>query len=159
MLVRTSNLKANVGSKPYHETSNISCTKYTNLNVSCLVLQLYLLNPLKPGVRSRMKIELEQRRQAMLQLHESDQQFHCILRRGLYWKFDGKLTVYRFVLVKYKLRTFAYVNPTVSWKNHIPFQMSSNDNFASKYWVFCGINLAWTIWRQHGLELVGNKPL
>ena len=40
---------------------------------SCLVLQLSLPDPLKPGVKSRMKMELEQRRQAMLQLHKSDQ--------------------------------------------------------------------------------------
>ena len=32
------------------QTSNIRCTKSQNLNVSCLVLQLFLPNPLKPGV-------------------------------------------------------------------------------------------------------------
>ena len=37
----------------YHKTSSISCTKYQNLNVSCLVLQLSLLNPLKPGRKWR----------------------------------------------------------------------------------------------------------
>ena len=37
--------------------------------------QLFLLNPLKPDVKSRMKMQLEQRRQVMLQLHPSDQQF------------------------------------------------------------------------------------
>ena len=40
----------------YRQTSNISCTKSLNLNVSCLVLQLSLPNPLKPGVKSRMKM-------------------------------------------------------------------------------------------------------
>ena len=40
----------------YHQTSNIRCTESQNLNVSCLFLQLSLLNPLKPGVKSRMKI-------------------------------------------------------------------------------------------------------
>ena len=51
----------------YHKTSYISCTKFQNLNVSNLVL----VNPLKPGVKSRMKMLLEQRRQAMLQIHLS----------------------------------------------------------------------------------------
>ena len=40
----------------YHQTSNISCTKSQNSNVSRLVSQLPLPNPLKPGVKSRMKI-------------------------------------------------------------------------------------------------------
>ena len=52
--------------KPYHErgccrdvyrkTSSISRTKSQNFNVSNVVLQLSLLNPLKPGVKSRMKM-------------------------------------------------------------------------------------------------------
>ena len=56
----------------YRQVSNIRRTKSLNLNVSCLVLQLSLHNLLKPGVKSRMKMQLEQRRQAMLQLHLSD---------------------------------------------------------------------------------------
>ena len=40
----------------YRQTSNISRTKSQTLNVSCLVLQLSLPNPLKPGVKSRMKM-------------------------------------------------------------------------------------------------------
>ena len=32
---------------------------------------------------------MEQRRQAMLQLHLSDQQFYCVLRCDLYQRFDG----------------------------------------------------------------------
>ena len=36
--------------------SSKSHTKYQNLNVSCLVLQLPLLNPPKPGVKSKMKM-------------------------------------------------------------------------------------------------------
>ena len=31
----------------------------------------------------------EQRRHAMLQLHLSDQQFYCLLRCDLYWRFNG----------------------------------------------------------------------
>ena len=68
-------------------TSNISRTKSQNLNVSDLVLMLSLSNPLKPGVKSRMKMWLEHRRQAMLQIHLSDRLFYCLLRatyvRGL----------------------------------------------------------------------------
>ena len=37
--------------KIYHQTSNISRTKSHNLNVYCLILQLSLPNPLKPGVK------------------------------------------------------------------------------------------------------------
>ena len=36
----------------YRQISSKRRTKSQNLNVSCLVLQLYLLNPLKPGVKS-----------------------------------------------------------------------------------------------------------
>ena len=53
----------------YRQTSDRSNTKSQNLNVSRLILQLLLPNPLKPKVKSRMKIYFEQRRQAMLQLH------------------------------------------------------------------------------------------
>ena len=38
------------------QTSSLKCTKSKNLNVSHLVLQLSLPNPLKPGVKSRMKM-------------------------------------------------------------------------------------------------------
>ena len=40
----------------HREISNISGTKSHNLNVSHLVFQFSLLNPLKPGVKSRMKM-------------------------------------------------------------------------------------------------------
>ena len=68
----------------YCQISNIRCTKSQNLNVSGLVLQLSSCDLLKPGVKSRMKMKLEQRRQAMLQLHLSDQQFYRLLRCALY---------------------------------------------------------------------------
>ena len=38
------------------KVSSISCTKSEHLNVSHLVLQLSFPNPLKPGVKSRMKM-------------------------------------------------------------------------------------------------------
>ena len=40
----------------YRKTSSISRTKSQNLNVSCILLQLSSLNPLKPGVKLRMKM-------------------------------------------------------------------------------------------------------
>ena len=40
----------------YRQTSNISRTKTQNLIVPCLVLQLSLSNPMKPGLKSRMKM-------------------------------------------------------------------------------------------------------
>ena len=46
----------------YRQVSNIRRTKSQTLNVSCLGLQLFLSNPLKPGIKSRMKMSLEQRR-------------------------------------------------------------------------------------------------
>ena len=52
--------------------------------VSSPLFQLSLPNPLKPGITSRMNMLLEQRRQVMLQLHLSDQQFNTLLRCGLY---------------------------------------------------------------------------
>ena len=40
----------------YRKISNIRRTKSPKLNVSRLVLQLLLPNPMKPGVKSRMKM-------------------------------------------------------------------------------------------------------
>ena len=40
----------------YHQNSNIRHTKSKNFNVSCLVLQLSLPNPLEPDVKLRMKM-------------------------------------------------------------------------------------------------------
>ena len=58
-----------------------------NIYIFCPFLQLSLPSPLKPGVNSGMKMQLEQHQQAMLQLHLSDQQIYCLLRctyiRGL----------------------------------------------------------------------------
>ena len=58
-----------------HQTTSLSHTESQNLNVSRLVLQLSLPNPLKPGVKLRIKLKFEQHREVMLQLHLSDQQF------------------------------------------------------------------------------------
>ena len=40
----------------YRKTSSISRTKSQNLNVSSILLQLSSLNPLKPGIKLRMKM-------------------------------------------------------------------------------------------------------
>ena len=40
----------------YRKTSSISRTKSRNSNVSCILLRLSSLNPLKPGVKLRMKM-------------------------------------------------------------------------------------------------------
>ena len=59
-----------------------------------LVLQLPLPNPLKPpGIKSRMKMQLEQHRQAMLQLHLSVQ---LILEAWRYYH-DHKKEIKRYV--------------------------------------------------------------
>ena len=50
----------------YHKISNIRHTKSWNLNISRLGLQWSLCNILKPSVKWRMKMYLEQRGQAML---------------------------------------------------------------------------------------------
>ena len=42
--------------KFYRKTSSISHTKSQSLNVSRILLQLSSLNPLKPGVKLRMKM-------------------------------------------------------------------------------------------------------
>ena len=70
----------------YHKTSSISRTKFQNLNVSCILMQLSSLNSLKPGVKLIMKMLLKQGRQAMLRLHVhlSYQPFYWLLRCDLY---------------------------------------------------------------------------
>ena len=40
----------------YRQFSNIRCTQSQNINGSRLILQLSLPNPLKPGVKLRMKM-------------------------------------------------------------------------------------------------------
>ena len=46
----------------YRKVYNIRRTKSQNFNVSRLIMYLSLPDPLKPGVKSRMKMSLEQRR-------------------------------------------------------------------------------------------------
>ena len=55
----------------YRKTSSISHTKSLSLNVSCIFLQLPSLNPLKPGVKLRMKMLIEKF------LNEFDQWYTC----------------------------------------------------------------------------------
>ena len=46
----------NIPISNYCKTSSINRTKFPNLNVSCFLLQWSLPNPLKPGVKLRMKM-------------------------------------------------------------------------------------------------------
>ena len=65
-----------MGDFGYSQTSYISRTESKNLKVSRLALRWSLPNSLKLA----MKMWLEQRRQAMLALHFSDQEFYCLLK-------------------------------------------------------------------------------
>ena len=47
---------SNEDKSSYRKISNIKRTKSPNLNVSRPVMQLSLPNPMKPGVKSRMKM-------------------------------------------------------------------------------------------------------
>ena len=47
---------AGQGTAIYRKTSSTSRTKSQSLNVSCILVQLFSLNPLKPGVKLRMKM-------------------------------------------------------------------------------------------------------
>ena len=68
----------------YREMSNIKSTKIQEVHVFHLILELSLWNLLKRGVKLRMQMELEQRRQPMLQLHLNDQEFYWpITSRGV----------------------------------------------------------------------------
>ena len=64
---------------------------YRRSNLKRLVLQLFMPNPLKRDAKwgMKMKMELEQHRQSMLQLYLSDKRVYCLLRCGLYSSFDG----------------------------------------------------------------------
>ena len=92
----------------YRKTSIISRTKFQNWNVSCPLLQLSLPNPLKPGVKLKMKMEFEQRRQAMLQLHLSYQQLYCLLRCDLYKRFYGKAKGNVYLLFPWAMSNILY---------------------------------------------------
>ena len=50
------NERTQVQNCTYRKTSCISRTEFQNLNVSCILMQLSSLNPLKPGVKLRMKM-------------------------------------------------------------------------------------------------------
>ena len=52
----TKNLVVRINDMEYRKTSSTSRTKSQNLNVSCILVQLSSLNPLKPGVKLRMKM-------------------------------------------------------------------------------------------------------
>ena len=64
--IYTTMLRSDVGhaivNDVYRKFSYLRRTKSQNLDVSRLVLPLFLPNPLKLGVKSRMKMQVEQRR-------------------------------------------------------------------------------------------------
>ena len=96
----------------YRQVSNIRRTKSQRLNDYRTVLRLSLPNPLKPDVKSKMKMQLEQRRQAMLQQHMSDRQFYCLLRCVLYYRFYGSNTsafIHSIAILTISLDSF-YIN-------------------------------------------------
>ena len=61
----------------YRQTSSISCIQNSSRHA------VVLPNPLKPGVKSKMKMWFEQRRLAMVQLNVNDQQVYYLLRWDL----------------------------------------------------------------------------
>ena len=65
----------------YGKTCNISRTPNPR------TLSLSLCNLLKPDVKWRIKMLLEQHQQAMLQLHLSDQKYYCLIRFDLCYRF------------------------------------------------------------------------
>ena len=77
----------NINKMKYRKISNITRTKSESLNDSRFTLQLSLPNPLKPDLKSRMKMQLEQRR------HLCDQQVYCLLLCVLYKRFYGTFCV------------------------------------------------------------------
>ena len=72
----------------HRQIFDIRRIKFQNSNVCRLASQLSLCDLLQPGVKLRMKMYLEQRRQAMLQLHLNDQQCCFLLRCDVYYRFD-----------------------------------------------------------------------
>ena len=54
--IKTPHIKSLRPNHAYRQISNISHTKSQTLNVPCLVLQLSLPNPSKPGIKSRMNM-------------------------------------------------------------------------------------------------------
>ena len=116
----------------YRKTSSISRTKFQNLNVSCILLQLSSLNSLKPGVKLIMKM-LEQRRQAMLQLHLSYQQLYCLLRCDLYYRFYGRKGTFQYVKecltqlsAKFRNHKIGSMNLIVLYSNSFTSMLLSN---------------------------------
>ena len=79
-------------SRDYRQTSNVKRTTSQHSNVSRFVTQLSLPDTLKPSVRSIINMQMEQHRQAMLQLHLNEQQCYCLSECGLYYKFDGNIS-------------------------------------------------------------------
>ena len=116
----------------YRQVSNMRRTKSQHFKDSRTVLRLSLQNPVKPYVKSRMKMQLEQRRQAMLQLHLNDGQFYCLLRCNLYWRFYGiHLSVNR-VFADDLVRSGEILMPPIPEMNVIHVNVASVTRFKMK---------------------------
>ena len=124
----------------YHQTSNTIRTQPEYLNVSRRVLQLYLPNPLKLGVKSRMKLYLKHRMSAL----PSVQICYYLLKR--------------LILVMYTMDAIQYLNTILTsycggWKGYryiavlcknyhfvfaecIGFPISQNNNPKNGYIVY-----------------------
>ena len=61
----------------YRKTSSISHTKFQNLNVSCILVQLSSLNPLKPGTSELSTISLATKVRLILEVLRYDICKHC----------------------------------------------------------------------------------
>ena len=56
VIIQSLRIIRNGPGEEYRKISNIRRTKSPNLNASLLAVQLSLPNPIKPGVKSRMKM-------------------------------------------------------------------------------------------------------
>ena len=124
----------------YRKPYSIIRTKYQHLNASRLLLQLSLSKPLKPGVKSRMKMKLEQRRQAMLQLYLSNQQVHCLLICGLFERF-GNVWISRNQVALCLILSYTHISRD---RNYLAFD--STMSFHNKLWLRGG-----RVWQSYGI--------
>ena len=78
------------GTRRFYQPSNIwyKTRRIPKLEWFSSRLAIGFAQYLETAVKSKMEMYLEQRWQSMLQLHPSDQQCCCLLRCGLYERFD-----------------------------------------------------------------------
>ena len=149
----------------YCPTSNIRCTYYQNLNVYCLILQLCLPNPFKPGIKSRMKMPLTSDWSTMLlptkvrlilevlwYLYSCYQSYTLVSPLGLQWVWDSPIT--SCLLYMYSIIFSWYSMPDLIFKSRLNFilyyEIISNKNIIS---ITMASSLLWLIpqdqWALH----------